>query len=171
MQYSVPRDQRSFEQPKVLSDWICAKVRPETTIPVFPTDLLLLLLSAGSRTSGGARRVSSVALPRRSSTRPATRRTRSAATPPTVSLSSPPHSQRYSSSSHCSCPAERPGRPHHGGLSPQHPRSSHHSSPQVSQDRARPDDSAEQGGLLRGDELCGGQHVPPQSTHSGLPHH
>jgi len=25
MQYSVPRDQRSFEQPKVLSDWICAK--------------------------------------------------------------------------------------------------------------------------------------------------
>ena len=27
MQYSVPRDQRSYEQPKVLSDWICAKVR------------------------------------------------------------------------------------------------------------------------------------------------
>ena len=26
MQYSVPRDQRAFEQPKVLSDWICAKV-------------------------------------------------------------------------------------------------------------------------------------------------
>jgi len=25
MQYSVPRDQRAFEQPKVLNDWICAK--------------------------------------------------------------------------------------------------------------------------------------------------
>ena len=26
MQFSVPRDQRAFEQPRVQSDWICAKV-------------------------------------------------------------------------------------------------------------------------------------------------
>ena len=26
MHFSVPRDQRAFDQPKVLTDWICAKV-------------------------------------------------------------------------------------------------------------------------------------------------
>ena len=44
MQYSVPRDQRAFEQPKVLNDWICAKV----AIASHPrTELILYFLQCG----------------------------------------------------------------------------------------------------------------------------
>ena len=63
MQFSVPRDQRAYEQPRVQSDWICAKVCVENYGSAERKILILCnLLSAVFRTSAEEMLVSSATL-------------------------------------------------------------------------------------------------------------